>query len=411
MMSSIPLEKLKEEIDAKKRFISTLPPCENRSEEGFFKAKHLKILAQKEEEYELILESQRVALVVREHEELYPPITEECPICLEDIRITALDSMVVFTCCGNGYCMKCRQASRCQGVNRMASCPLCRAEWPSEEESISLIKQRADDGRSWAQTQVGVWYFNGSDGFPVDRREALKWFELAADSRHTPALYLLSYIYMEGLDGIVRQSDSTAMSLMKDAADLGYSEAQYELAEMYLDRNSGGEDQRKAALYMTLAYSQDQYPLSAASLMGNFFYSGFGGLSKSLYLAKYYLEEAAGKRCDAAHCPLAMTLLQLGDLQYKGMDDIPGHCCIPMVLFWARKAAVREDYSKADAIKLIGQLERVLKKHCANCVRGATRFSGKMKQCARCKAAWYCGRECQLEHWKDGHKTDCIKQK
>ena len=27
----------------------------------------------------------------------------------------------------------------------------------------------------------------------------------------------------------------------------------------------------------------------------------------------------------------------------------------------------------------------------------------------RCKAAWYCSKECQTQHWKAGHKIDCIK--
>ena len=127
----------------------TLPPCENRSEEGFFKAKHLKILVQKEEEYELILESQRVAAVICEHEELHPPITEEYLICLEAIRITDVDSMVYFSCCGNGYCGECNQAAMCQGVARMTLCPLCWAEWPIDEETNnSMIKQHAEDRRS-----------------------------------------------------------------------------------------------------------------------------------------------------------------------------------------------------------------------------------------------------------------------
>ena len=160
----------------------TLPPRENRSEEGFFKAKHLKILVQKEEEYELIIESQRVALVVCEHEELHPPITEECPICLEAIRIKKMDTMVFFLCCGNGCYKDCDQASRCQGVDRMKTFTLCRAEWPHDiETNKNLFKQRAENGRSWAQTQVDLYHLNGEGGCPVNKREPLKWSELVAE--------------------------------------------------------------------------------------------------------------------------------------------------------------------------------------------------------------------------------------
>ena len=134
----------------------------------------------------------------------------------------------------------------------MTLCPLCRAECPREEESKILIKQRAADGRSWAQTQVGLWHLNGSGGLPVDKWEALQWLELAAEKCYPRALYLLGEMYMEGLDDIIGQSDSRAMSLMKEAADLGYSSAQHRLAAMYLHCNSWTEDQQKAALHFTL---------------------------------------------------------------------------------------------------------------------------------------------------------------
>ena len=263
---------------------------------------------------------------------------------------------------------------------------------------------------------MGLWYLNGSDGCPVDKRKALKWFELAAEKRYPPALYFLADIHMdmEGLDDMGSQSDSRAMSLMKEAADLGHSVAQCRLAAMYSGRDRGAGYQQK---YLTLAYSQGQDPRSTFPL-GRFFYSGFGGLSKSLYRAKHYLEEAAGKGYSAAYYYLAVTLLQLNELEYKRICDIPGHNCIPRVLFWARKASeyeprkvIANEPTKADAIKVIEESERFVKQSCANCKRNAECFSEKLKQCARCKAAWYCGRECQVKHWKDGHKTDCIRQK
>ena len=38
---------------------------------------------------------------------------------------------------------------------------------------------------------------------------------------------------------------------------------------------------------------------------------------------------------------------------------------------------------------------------CANCLKTAT------QRCSRCKAVWYCGRECQVEHYKKEHKLHC----
>lgn len=32
---------------------------------------------------------------------------------------------------------------------------------------------------------------------------------------------------------------------------------------------------------------------------------------------------------------------------------------------------------------------------------------GEFKKCSRCKQACYCSKECQLQHWKNGHKKEC----
>ena len=45
---------------------------------------------------------------------------------------------------------------------------------------------------------------------------------------------------------------------------------------------------------------------------------------------------------------------------------------------------------------------------CANC--GVVEAGGgTLKSCSRCKAVVYCGKECQMQHWKKagGHKVVC----
>jgi len=44
---------------------------------------------------------------------------------------------------------------------------------------------------------------------------------------------------------------------------------------------------------------------------------------------------------------------------------------------------------------------------CAHCGRGAE-HAVKLKLCPRCKGPFYCGKECQSEHWKKGHKERCM---
>ena len=40
---------------------------------------------------------------------------------------------------------------------------------------------------------------------------------------------------------------------------------------------------------------------------------------------------------------------------------------------------------------------------------GACRSPGALTRCGRCKKVSYCDRECQAEHWKVSHRTNCIK--
>ena len=36
--------------------------------------------------------------------------------------------------------------------------------------------------------------------------------------------------------------------------------------------------------------------------------------------------------------------------------------------------------------------------------------AGATLKCGRCKAKHYCGRECQVAHWKHRHKEECVKK-
>ena len=47
---------------------------------------------------------------------------------------------------------------------------------------------------------------------------------------------------------------------------------------------------------------------------------------------------------------------------------------------------------------------------CDNCQKvQKVHEHGRMKRCSRCKAKLYCSKECQVDHWKKGHKLNCQK--
>lgn len=73
---------------------------------------------------------------------------------------------------------------------------------------------------------------------------------------------------------------------------------------------------------------------------------------------------------------------------------------------------------KSDVCKLVlevaqkeGSASRKAKKQneqiCANCMKDLSNES--INKCAACDSVAYCGKECQREHWSNGHKKECKK--
>ena len=144
MDTQLTLKKLREEIDVGKQSIKLsienplmaslsaglFSPLEGTHERIIRQAEHQKKLGEKEMNYELEREKERVKRVVREYEELHTPVLEPCPICLEDIRIhSTAEACSMFSCCGNWLCLECATDNVTTG--KIKKCPLCRETVPS----------------------------------------------------------------------------------------------------------------------------------------------------------------------------------------------------------------------------------------------------------------------------------------
>ena len=152
--TQLALKKLREEISKNKASLklSVENPLRAAMElDGIFElvdpserilriANKLKKSGEKEMEYELIIEKERVKKVVSEFEELHPPVYESCPLCLEDINFnSSADVCAYFSCCGNWVCKPCADSSLC--VGKVESCLLCRETIP-ELGNIDLYNKR-----------------------------------------------------------------------------------------------------------------------------------------------------------------------------------------------------------------------------------------------------------------------------
>ncbi len=141
--AELALKKLRVEIDSGKKAIKLaienplaaslsaglFSPLEDLSARLIRLAQKQKKLGEQELSYELEREQERVKSVVREFEELHPPVLETCPICLDDIRIhSTAEAFSVSSCCGGWMCTDCSRNNFSSG--NFVKCPVCREKIP-----------------------------------------------------------------------------------------------------------------------------------------------------------------------------------------------------------------------------------------------------------------------------------------
>lgn len=78
---------------------------------------------------------ERLAKVTQEHLELHPYMLEkDCPICIETIPVTEMDTFHIQSCCGGGICKSCMEeilsTNTVEAKRALAICPLCRGNFP-----------------------------------------------------------------------------------------------------------------------------------------------------------------------------------------------------------------------------------------------------------------------------------------
>jgi len=180
---------------------------------------------------------------------------------------------------------------------------------------------------------------------------------------------LLGERYERGVG--VDQSYQRAVELYNLAVSQGYAYGHFKMGFMYTSGQGVDQSYEKAAEYYEAATKQGH--ASAQYNLGNMYGNG-QGVEQSNETAREWWMKAAEQGFDNA----------IQNLQILDKDEgrtTPSFTPKPF--------------------------------ECATCYRPHDPSENKLRPCNRCHRAFYCGKECQVKHWKDkynGHKKRCNKK-
>jgi hypothetical protein len=134
---------------------------------------------------------------------------------------------------------------------------VCLPSMSYGQDDIAALRQKAEQGDTEAQRQLGLAYYNGK-GVPQDYKEAVRWYRLAADQGYAKAQFRLGWCYASG-KGVPKDSTEAA-KWYRLAAERGYATAQFRLGEAY-DKGKGvPKDSTEAVKWYRLAAEQGNAP-------------------------------------------------------------------------------------------------------------------------------------------------------
>ena len=171
----------------------------------------------------------------------------------------------------------------------------------------------------------------------------------------------------------VEQDFAEALNWFRLAASQNHMRAQYNLGFMYDNGQGVSQDYTEAARWYQKAAEQGH--VNAQNNLGVLYAHGQGVKQDPAEAVRWYRKAAEQGQVNAV---AALKQLSAGAVTSNASPSTP----------------------KATA----PATARV----CSNCGIGEGGDGAALKPCSRCKVTLYCGRECQVQHWKaGGHKAAC----
>jgi len=224
-------------------------------------------------------------------------------------------------------------------------------------------------------------YKNGQ-GVKQDHAEAVRWNRKAAEQGHAGAQCNLGVMYAYGQG--VKQGHAEAVRWYRKAAEQGDAGGQFNLGVVY-DNGQGVKlgDAEAVRWYRKAAERAVRWYRKAAE-------QGVAGGQFNLGVA---YENGRGVKQDHAEAVR---------LNRKAAEQ--GLVNAVSALKRLSAGPVTSNASPSTPKVIAPSTGRL----CSNCGIGERGGGAALKPCSRFKVALYCGRECQVQHWKaGGHKAVC----
>lgn len=184
---------------------------------------------------------------------------------------------------------------------------------------VSLLKSAADKGEPLAMTHLGVLYAGGF-GVDKDLAKAASWHRRAAELGVSEAQYNLGQLYHSVGIGDGKGSDpAQAVSWYRKAADQGFAMASLNLGALMLQGAGVEKDVDKALALMRRA--ADAGESAAQTNLGIIYMSGFDGRSRDLSQAYYFLTLASRQDTRGTCLPAALWVAARRGSGFQGVSN------------------------------------------------------------------------------------------
>ncbi len=177
----------------------------------------------------------------------------------------------------------------------------------------------AEQGNAKAQLLLGKMNSLGQ-GLPQNRKEAARWFHLAAEQGLAEAQSVLGYLCLIG-EG-VQQNNDLALEWTRKAAQQGNANAQFNLSVMHGEVHGIKKDPAESLKWLRRAAGQGH--AAALNALAQLYEQGKGGVRRhpaSAYLlsaiASEKGHEVAGERLKMLESKLSGSELQTGQEMFR----------------------------------------------------------------------------------------------